>query len=126
MTRMDSTFSHWLIKLGSKVRYLQQHMYALDVGTLERDTNTAQAMLQHMYSYAETYHIDVAQYFTGLTSIEAGLQDLRDQITRRREPRWHRTLNWVIGAINIVANILGLRPLLALFRLPTGQRLFLP
>jgi hypothetical protein len=122
----DATFSRWLIRLGSDVRYLQQHAYAKDVAALERDANTARAFLQRLYAYAETYRIDVGLYFTALVEIEAGLRDLRDQLTQRREPRWRRTLYWVVGAINLVANILGLSPLLTFFRLPAGPRRLLP
>jgi hypothetical protein len=84
----------------------------LSVQEAERELNTCQAELEHLYNYAFQHALDLRLYYNQFSDVEAMLIDLKRQLELRRRPWWQKLLTVVARMINIVSAWLGLGPLL--------------
>jgi hypothetical protein len=116
-------FTRWLVRLNGQLTSLTLHLVDYSRSEVERKANTARAGLQHLYLYAEQHAIDITPYLATLSAIETRLETLRDWLTRRPAKEWWRqALGFVVSALGIVANLVGLGSFFSRLRLPGPQR----
>jgi hypothetical protein len=123
----DFQFMRWLLRLNGQLNSLVLQVRVVPHDELERKTNTAQAELEHLYAYAQQHSVAVEPHLQLLTNVETQLATLHDWLAIRPEPWWSRAFHFVVGALDIVANLVGLGSLFARWRLPgTDRRRLLP
>jgi hypothetical protein len=107
-------FPIWVVKLGGRVRSLQSKASYADLDELEREANTCEANLKHLYDHGLQHNINFTLYLSAFSEIEANLHDVRHQIEARRRPWWKTVVEIVVRALGIVADIIGVGSFLRL------------
>jgi len=122
-TSAQFQFARWLLRLSGQLTSLTLHLTDYSRTEVERKANTARAELDHLYLYAEQHAIVITPYLTTLSAVETHLETIRDWLTRRPAQEWWRqALGYVVSALGIVANLVGLGSFFSRLRLPGPNR----
>jgi hypothetical protein len=82
---MSYQFQRWIITLGARIRSLQESLsLTTDVQKLSREAAHCEAELQHLYAYAQQYHLDLLAYYHPFTEIEQQLHLIHDYLRDRQ------------------------------------------
>jgi len=109
--RMKNTGTHFLTRLAKiegRVHALSLNHHRKSVKLMEREANTCQAELEHLYDYAVQHNIDVTPHYEKLKSIQSSLVDVSTQLESQAKSIWARVIKWVGRAVEVVLDFLGL------------------
>jgi hypothetical protein len=115
-------FIKTLIGLSARLNALRRSLgrHSVNVGEVERELNTCNALLHRLYSHAYLNNIDLHTYFQELSEIEFFSRAIEDEIELKTQKRatWKQALNASIKVTNFILMLLGLPTFLHL--LPEG------
>ena len=77
-----------LAKIEGRVKALCSNQHLKSRRVLEREANTCDAELEHLYSYAVQHEIDVTPHYSRLTQIQADLTDAKQQLESKARSVW--------------------------------------
>lgn len=102
-------FSVWVIRLGGHVHSLKWKAQSDDILSLEKEADTCEAEIEHLYAYALQHHINITEWYPQIADIYEQLGEAKRIIEYRKRPWWKKALEAISRLIRGILRILQVR-----------------